>query len=109
MNWVGVLLKLCLKECPFTKSDPASRVILLLPFLISFIVRLSYQFGKVLTVGILGGVGGFLSQNDTDFQVYILQGYVATSFLHADFQEDWNEIISSPIYARFKSSSHLFK
>lgn len=51
MNCVGVLLKLLFEECPFTKSGPASRVILLLLFLISFIVHLSYQFGKGVTVG----------------------------------------------------------
>lgn len=53
MNCVGVLLKLLFEECPFRKSGPASRVILLLLFLISFIVRLSYRFGE-------GGVEDFL-------------------------------------------------
>lgn len=83
---------------PFSKSGPASRVILLLLVLISFIVHLSYQFGKGVTVLL----GFFLSKNHTDFQAYVLQDYVATSFFHADFQEDWKEIISSPICAHSK-------
>lgn len=120
MNCVGVLLKLLFEECPFTKSGPASRVILLLLFLISFIVHLSYQFGKGVTGFFCGGVFWFgfgffwfwvvfLSQNHTDFLAYILQDYAATSFLHTDFQEDWKDMISSPIYAHPKGSSHLFK
>lgn len=51
MNCVGMLLKLLFEECPLRKSGPASRVILLLLFLISFITHLSYQFGKGGVVG----------------------------------------------------------
>lgn len=56
MNCGGVLMKLFFEECPFMKGGPASRVILLL-VLISFVVHLSCQCGKGVTVGAFGFCG----------------------------------------------------
>lgn len=72
MNCVDVLLKLLFEECPFRKSVPASRVILLLLVLIALTVHLSYQSGKGAVVGDFSGV--FLV-------VLVFSGFMFFSFL----------------------------